>query len=128
MSIIVSQEGENARKLEPTSIALEDYLQKYIEKNPHTIPIDEIKEDLRLLILAREFPTVSGPIDALGIDQDGNIYVIETKLAKNPDKRYVLAQVLDYGAALWRIYENGDEFIARLERSAAETFNSTCRR
>jgi hypothetical protein len=70
---------------------------------------------LRLLILAREFPTVSGPIDALGIDQDGNIYVIETKLAKNPDKRYVLAQVLDYGAALWRTYENGDEFIARLE-------------
>lgn len=125
MSIIVSQEGENARKLEPTSIALEDYLQKYIEKNPHTIPIDEIKEDLRLLILAREFPTVSGPIDALGIDQDGNIYVIETKLAKNPDKRYVLAQVLDYGAALWRTYENGDEFIARLERSVAETFNST---
>jgi hypothetical protein len=38
MSIIVSQEGENARKLEPTSIALEDYLQKYIEKTRTLFP------------------------------------------------------------------------------------------
>ena len=100
-------------------------MQAYIKNNPHTIPIDEIKEDLRLLVLAREFPTGSGPIDALGVDRDGNIYVIETKLAKNPDKRYVLAQMLDYGAALWRTYESGDEFVERLERSVAENFRST---
>jgi|SRR5438105_2697150 len=125
MSIVISEKGMNAQKLEPTSIAQEDYLQAYIKNNPHTIPIDEIKEDLRLLVLAREFPTGSGPIDALGVDQDGNIYVIETKLAKNPDKRYVLAQMLDYGAALWRTYESGDEFVERLERSVAENFRST---
>jgi hypothetical protein len=125
MSIIISEKGINARKLEPTSIAQEDYLQAYIKNNPHTIPIDEIREDLRLLVLAREFPTGSGPIDALGIDQEGNIYIIETKLAKNPDKRYVLAQVLDYGAALWRTYENSDVFVERLERSVAEAFGST---
>lgn len=125
MSIIVSEKGMNARKLEPSSIAQEDYLQAYIKNNPHTIPIDEIKEDLRLLVLAREFPTGSGPIDALGIDQEGNIYVVETKLAKNPDKRHVLAQVLDYGAALWRTYENPDDFVERLERAVAEAFGST---
>ena len=125
MSIIVSEKGENARRLEPTSIAQEDYLQTYIKNNPQTIPVDEIKEGARLLILAREFPTGSGPIDALGIDQVGNIYIIETKLAKNPDKRLVLAQVLDYGAALWRTYEDSSEFISRLERSVTETFNST---
>jgi hypothetical protein len=125
VSIIVSEEGENARKLEPTSIALEDYLQTYIKNNPHTIPIDEIEEDLRLLILAREFPTESGPIDAIGIDQNGSIYIIETKLAKNPDKRRVLAQALDYGAALWRSHENTDEFIAKLEQSVAKSFKTT---
>lgn len=125
MSIIVSEKGMNARKLEPSSIAQEDYLQAYIKNNPHTIPIDEIKEDLRLLVLAREFPTGSGPIDALGVDQEGNIYVVETKLAKNPDKRHVLAQVLDYGAALWRTYENSDEFVERLERAVADTFGAT---
>jgi len=125
MSIIVSEEGENARRLEPTSITQEDYLQTYIKNNPHTIPIDEIKEDLRLLILAREFEVSSGRIDALGIDQDGNIYVIETKLAKNPDKRYVIAQALDYGAALWRDYENNDDFIGDLDRAVVKTFSST---
>jgi hypothetical protein len=121
MNIIISKRGENARKLEPTRAAQEDYLQTYIKNNPQAIPVGEIKEGARLLILAREFPTASGPIDAVGIDQDGGIYVIETKLAKNPDKRYVLAQVLDYGAALWRTYENVDEFIERLERSVAAT-------
>jgi hypothetical protein len=125
MSIIISQKGMNACKLEPSSITQEDYLQAYIKNNPHTIPIDEIKEDLRLLVLAREFPTGSGPIDALGVDQEGNIYVVETKLAKNPDKRHVLAQVLDYGAALWRTYENSDEFVERLERAVADTFGAT---
>jgi hypothetical protein len=50
----------------------------------------------------RAFPTNSGPIDALGINKDGEIYIIETKLYKNPDKRLVVAQVLDYGASLWQ--------------------------
>src|SRR3712207_9541818 len=120
MSIIISEKGVNARKVEPSSIAQEDYLQAYIKNNPHAIPIDEIKEDLRLLVLAREFPTGSGPIDALGVDQEGSIYIVETKLVKNPDKRHVLAQVLDYGAALWRTYEKSDDFVERLERAVAE--------
>lgn len=122
MSIIVSEKGMNAKKIEATSIAAENYLQEYIKNNPQSIPLDEISEDLRLLILAREFPTTSGQIDALGIDQEGNIYVIETKLAKNPDKRYVIAQVLDYGAALWRHSENMDDFMSALEEAVARTF------
>lgn len=40
-------------------------------------------------------------IDAVALDQNGDIYLIETKLYKNPDKRQVIAQVLDYGASLW---------------------------
>ncbi len=62
MSIIISKEGKNAERLDRTSIAQENYLQEYILDNPKTLPIDDIKEDLRLLILAREFPTGSGPI------------------------------------------------------------------
>jgi hypothetical protein len=66
-------------------------------------------------VLVREFPTTSGPIDALAVDQFGNIYLIETKLYKNPDKRLVLAQVLDYGAALWKGFADADEFTLRLD-------------
>jgi hypothetical protein len=80
--------------------------------------LDDVKSDLRLLILAREFPTASGPIDALGVDGDGDIYVIETKRYENPDKRLVLAQVLDYGASLWASYGDLAAFVARLDTSS----------
>jgi len=63
----------------------------------------------------REFPTPSGPIDALATDEDANLYLVETKLYKNPDKRLVLAQVLDYGAALWKAYPDPDDFVTRLD-------------
>ena len=66
---------------------MEDNLQQYIYDNPESIPLYEIKEDIRLLILAREFATKSGPIDAIGTDKDGEIYLVETKFYKNPKNR-----------------------------------------
>ena len=101
MSLIISENGKGAQRLNPSGFDKEDYLQQYIYNNPDAVPVYEIDEDIRLLILAREFGTASGPIDALGVDQNGNIYLVETKLYKNPDKRTVVAQVLDYGASLW---------------------------
>src|SRR6266511_5250571 len=99
MTVIISKNGKNAEKVESSSFDYEDNLQAYIDDNPNAIPMYEIKEDARVLVLAREFSTQSGPIDALGIDQDGEIYIIETKLYKNSDKRTVCAQALDYGAS-----------------------------
>ncbi|OGF74274.1 hypothetical protein A2W57_00775 [Candidatus Giovannonibacteria bacterium RIFCSPHIGHO2_02_43_16] len=115
MAIIISKKGKNAQRIEKSNFEKEDYLQQYIYDNPESIPLYDIKEDIRLLILAREFPTNSGPIDAIGVDKDGEIYLIETKLYKNPDKRYVVAQVLDYGAALWSEGLDFDEFSRRLD-------------
>jgi len=120
MSIIISKQGQNARRLQRASIQQEEYLQAYIHKNPDVLPLDELKDNLRLLILAREFNTASGPIDALGVDADGEIYVIEAKLNKNADRRRIIAQALDYGAALWASSEtliqqlNGSEWRTRL--------------
>lgn len=102
MPIILTRQGSDAVKLDPTSLAgREGELQAYIAANPLCIPIDEIEEWLQLMVLGREFPTDSGPIDVLAMDSDGVLYLIETKLYDNPDKRNVVAQVLDYGAALW---------------------------
>ena len=127
MSIIVSKSGKNAKKLNKTGVESENYLQEYIYENPDSLPLDEYKEDLQLLILAREFPTKSGPIDALGVDQDGEVYLIETKLYKNPDKRLVLAQVMDYGASLWKTYSDSQEFISRLQEAVSERFDMSLR-
>jgi len=114
MAIIISKNGKDAKKINKSIIEKEDYLQKYIYDNPETIPLYEINENLRICILAREVPTNSGAIDGLGIDQDGNLYIIETKLYKNPDKRLVVAQVLDYGASLWKNTNDFEGFMTFL--------------
>jgi hypothetical protein len=123
MTIIISKNGKNAIKLDKKDFALEDHLQQYIYDNPQSIPLYDIKEDIRLLILAREFDTASGPIDALGIDKEGEIYLVETKLYKNPDKRTVVAQVLDYGASLWSQFRDFNDFIAQINTHVQKDFN-----
>lgn len=115
MAIIISKKGKNAKKLDKTSIPKEDFLQRQIYENPECIPLYDYKEDVQLLILAREFPSGVGPIDALGIDKDGELYLVETKLYKNPDKRLVVAQVLDYGASLWQLYRESNNFIQKVD-------------
>lgn len=122
MAIIISKNHAKAVKVEKSEFEKEDHLQKYIYENPESIPLYEIKEDIRLLILAREFPTNSGPIDAIGIDNDGEIYIVETKLYKNPDKRLVIAQALDYGAALWKHSGRFENLLAILNQHSQKTF------
>lgn len=116
MSIIISQNGKNATKIEKMQIDKEDYLQNYIYENPDAIPLYEIDEDIRLFVTAREFPTQSGPVDALAFDEYGNIYLVETKLYKNPDKRTVVAQVIDYGSSLWQHSSDPVDFQLLLDR------------
>jgi len=125
MAIIISKNGKNAIKVDKSNFELEDNLQQYIYDNPESIPLYDIKEDIKLLILAREFSTKSGPIDALGVDMDGEIYLIETKLYKNPDKRTVVAQVLDYGASLWSNYRDFGNFVEQIGIHTSKDFNKT---
>jgi hypothetical protein len=122
MAIIISKNGKDAKRIEKSEFEQEDYLQHYIYENPESIPLYDIREDTRLLVLCREFPTNSGPTDALGIDSEGNIYLVETKLYKNPDKRLVVAQVLDYGASLWKSNNFGN-FISRIDQSLHKKSN-----
>lgn len=121
MSIIISQNGKNAQKVDKSDFEKEGYLQNYIHENPESIPVYEIEEDKKLFVVAREFSTESGPIDALAIDKDGDIYVVETKLYKNPDKRDVVAQALDYGASLWRHSDYG-EFMSEINEEVVNKF------
>jgi len=121
MAIIISKNGKNAQKIDKSEFGKEGYLQNYIHENPDSIPVYEIEEDKKLFVVAREFSTESGPIDALAIDKDGDIYVVETKLYKNPDKRTVVAQALDYGASLWR-HSDYIEFINKINSEINKKF------
>jgi len=121
MSVIVTKGGQDPRRIEPDEILRETWLQEYIVANPQALPLSDLRDDLTFLIVARELPTASGPIDAVGLDDEGNFYVIETKLYRNPDKRRILAQVLDYGAALWKSHGDSRSFRYQLEEAARRT-------
>ena len=115
MAIIVQQEGGEAQVVQLGGFPQEVDLQRYVCENPQILPIGEIKEDAQFTVLDRETPVVSGSIDILGVDSEGDIYIVETKLFKNSDKRKVLAQVFDYGAAIWRTYQNPEGFLHMLD-------------
>lgn len=125
MPIIITKDGKGAIKTDKSGFPYEEDLQKFIYENPDTVPLYEIDENIQLLILAKEFPTNSGSIDALGVDERGEIYIIETKLYKNPDKRLVIAQVLDYGAALSTNLDDSTTFFHILESKVSQHFKTS---
>ncbi|MFP3043167.1 hypothetical protein LQZ19_15235 [Treponema primitia] len=122
MAIIISTNNQDGEKIEPSEFGLESNIQEYIYNNPNVIPLYDIDDDIKLFVAAREFRTESGPIDGLGFDENGNIYVIETKLFKNQDKRTVVAQVLDYGASLWKYVTDFENFVTQLNYHTQKKF------
>jgi hypothetical protein len=123
MAIIISKEGKDAQKVDRGDFVNEDYMQEYIKNNPDAIPVYEIQKDKKLFVAKREFQTNSGPIDALAVDGDGDIYIVETKLFRNSDKRTVVAQALDYGAALWKHLNDFDNFLDILSEETQKNFD-----
>jgi hypothetical protein len=115
MTIIVAKDGEKSKKIEKSNFELEDKIQDLIHNNAENLPFYGQDESLRLLSLGREFPTHHGPIDVIGIDDLGEIYIIEAKLHKNSTRREVVAQVMDYASAIWAEYKNFEEFQRKLK-------------
>jgi hypothetical protein len=62
-----------------------------------------------MALVGRQLPTVGGPLDLLGIDQEGRVVVFELK--RGALTRDAVAQVLDYASDLT---EKGEEHLARL--------------
>ena len=120
MAIILKRRGQKAQVIEKTAYSAELDLQRFIYANPELLPIADIKQGVEFLVLDKETPTRSGPIDLLGVDSDGEIYIVETKLFRNADKRKALAQVLDYGAALWSSYQDPEAFLRMLNQRASQ--------
>ena len=114
MAIIISKNGGNAKKLDRKDFEFESKMLDYVSANPEVIPVEDVKENTKMVVLTREFPVDIGSIDALGVDKDGEIYILETKLDKNSDKRKVIAQILEYGAYLYKTYTDGNGFVEKL--------------
>jgi hypothetical protein len=102
---------------------LRQLLEKLLEKCPEIIvPAAREGEPAKNIYITREFGVSSGSIDLLGVDGNGYIYIMETKLYRSSERRRALAQVLEYVSALWAEYSrNPDVFIEKLMEKAPST-------
>ena len=70
-------------------LSAEALIESAVESAPDLLGVD-------VLIIGRQVPTPSGPLDLLAIDADGQLVVVENKRDRTP--REVLAQTIDYAA------------------------------
>ena len=105
----------NINEINETTYNKEDQMQEYIYENPQILPIEELTGNKKLLVLIRELSTAYGRLDWFWIDESWNVYIIETKLLRNPDRRNIIAQLLDYGVALRTEYKYPQDLLNHLE-------------
>lgn len=74
-----------------TSRKEREHLEKWIKTNPKILGED-------ILIIGEQVYTQSGPLDFLGIDNSGNLVIVELKRDRLP--REVLTQAIDYSSAV----------------------------
>jgi hypothetical protein len=87
-------------------------LQKLLADDPTLIPVADIGQDITpFCVGVRELSVPgSGYIDILAFSPQGNIAIVECKLASNAEiKRKVIGQILEYAAFVWGMsYEELD--------------------
>jgi len=98
---IFIKSGEGYQEIPLNVFSKEKPLEKIIIDHPELLPIGEISENLELYPISSELETNHGRLDILGIDGEGGLYIIETKLYKNTSGvRKIMAQALDYSGGL----------------------------
>lgn len=118
MKILVRNSGGGKwREMTKKGYSREAELQLLLMGSPDLIPIEEItgsQPQVRVFVPDFGLPG-SGASDLVGVDELGNITIVECKLAANPEvKRKVVGQVLEYAAFLWRMsYEAFDARVAQ---------------
>jgi hypothetical protein len=110
------RDGEKFDVLEESEFEAEAALQEALKRNPEVIPVADL-ELAEIVVVGRETPVPAGAIDLLLVDAEGRVIILETKLSRNPElRRQAVAQVLDYGASLWRSAPSLREFQALVLR------------
>jgi hypothetical protein len=104
----------------------ESWLQTLIHDHPAVLPISGIEPGFGdLIAVAREVRCGHGYIDNLYLTPSGDIVLVETKLWRNNQmRREVVAQVLDYVAALSRMgYEAFETMVSRGAQAPARLYD-----
>lgn len=110
-NLLVKAGGSEYVLGESTFDAEED-LHSAFERHPELLPAEDMNLG-QLLVVGREVAFESGSADLILIDEGGEIVIAEFKKGvENPDSRRVVAQMLDYGAALWK--QSPEEFASKI--------------
>jgi len=114
---------EKWEHLNHTGYSGETHLRDILYEDPDILPIEDISfsstklSRIKLMLKEVGLPG-SGSTDLVGIDKSGNIFIIETKLATNPEaKRAVIGQILEYAAFLHGRELDWLDAIVRKERN-----------
>lgn len=105
MSVFIKNKDE-FDDLTPISFPHEIDLSNLIINNSEIFPITNYSEEgTKWIPISVEVKLETGELDILGIDDAGDIYIIESKLFRNEDKKTVRQQVTDYYYALLKLKE-----------------------
>jgi hypothetical protein len=95
----------------------ESWLQALLLAHPTLLPLDEIDPSFAPLVpICRELNTPAGPVDAVFVNPNGMLTLVECKLWRNPQaRREVVGQILDYAKELshWT-YEDLQREVSRV--------------
>lgn len=112
--LIRNRTNKDWHLVESATYGQETELQQLLAESPEIISIGEVRPESGPLVAAvREISLPIGSIDLLAFSAEGDIALIECKLASNPEvKRKVIGQIMEYSAHLWEMrYEELDEIV-----------------
>jgi hypothetical protein len=108
MRFVLIRGEDGAETMIPESpLPAEKNLHDVLTEHAGLLPADDL-ELVDPVVVGREANLESGYADLVLVDQNGQICLVEVKNEGNPDTRRVVAQLLDYAAALWQL--DTDEF------------------
>jgi hypothetical protein len=100
--VLVRHDGQEHLLLE-SAFPTEANLHDAFANHPELFPTEELNCG-QVLVAGREVKFESGKADLVCLDEGGQIIIVEFKKGiENPDSRHVVAQMLDYGAHLWKM-------------------------
>ena len=97
--LLIRQPDGTWREPDLTGYGDEAELQQILAEHPELIP--GVSADA---VTCREFQSAAGPADIVVVDGDGQVTLVECKLASNPQiRREIVGQMFDYASRLWRM-------------------------
>jgi hypothetical protein len=98
--VVIRDEQGGEKLVEESAVPTEAALHEVLMRNPSLVPVTDIGLG-RVVTVGFEASLASGSADLVLLDDEGRLCIVEVKKEGNPDTRRVIAQLLDYAAALW---------------------------